>query len=88
MREFFNEDCFKTMKSMKDGSVKLIVTDPPYGIDFKGVTSNTDWDSSIIYHDFLIMFLTEAKRILTDDWLTNIDYELAKEYIDSRVHNL
>ena len=49
MREFFNVDCFETMKSMKDGSVKLIVTDPPYGIDFKGVTSNTDWDSSIIY---------------------------------------
>ena len=22
-----------------------------------------------------------------DDWLNNIDYELAKEYIDSRVHN-
>ena len=38
MREFFNVDCFETMKSMKDGSVKLIVTDPPYGIDFKGVT--------------------------------------------------
>ena len=67
MREFFNVDCFETMKSMKDGSVKLIVTDPPYGIDFKGVTSNTDWDSSIIYEFFLINFLTEAKRILTDN---------------------
>ena len=67
MKEFFNEDCFETMKSMKDGSVKLIVTDPPYGIDFKGVTSNTDWDDSLIYEVFLIKFLTEAKRILTDD---------------------
>lgn len=67
MIDFKNADCFEIMNNIKDGSVKLIVTDPPYGIDFKGVTSNTDWDSSIIYEQFLIKFLTEVKRILTDD---------------------
>ena len=67
MGEFLNIYCFERMKTMEDGSVKLIVTDPPYGIDFKGVTSNTDWDDSVIYEEFLIKFLTEAKRILTDD---------------------
>lgn len=67
MKEFFNVDCFETMKSMQDGSVKLIVTDPPYGIGFGGKTSNTDWDTIEDYEDFLIKFLTEVKRILTDD---------------------
>ena len=66
MLQLFNEDCFERMKQMPDNSVTLIVTDPPYGINFKGVTSNTDWDS-LDYSKFLIRFLTEAKRILTDD---------------------
>lgn len=66
MVQLFNEDCFERMKQMSDNSVSLIVTDPPYGINFKGVTSNTDWDN-LDYSKFLIKFLTEAKRILTDD---------------------
>lgn len=64
--QFYNEDCFSIMKTMEDSSIKLIVTDPPYGINFNGVTSNTDWDS-LDYEDFLVKFLTEVKRILTDD---------------------
>lgn len=67
MIEFKNIDCFEQMGLMEDCSIKTIVTDPPYGIDFKGVTSNTDWDDSVIYEHFLIKFLTEVKRILTDD---------------------
>ena len=54
------------MKNMKDNSVSLIVTDPPYGIDFAGQTSNTDWDN-LDYEQFLVKFLKEAKRILTED---------------------
>lgn len=62
-----NEDCFEYMRSIPDNSIKLIVTDPPYGINFSGQTSNTDWDNISDYEDFLIKFLTEAKRILKED---------------------
>jgi site-specific DNA-methyltransferase (adenine-specific) len=63
---FINIDCFQEMRMMADNSVSLIVTDPPYGIDFKGVTSDTSWDK-IDYYDFILKFLLETKRILKDD---------------------
>ena len=60
-------DCFEYMKSIPDNSIPLIVTDPPYGINFSGQTSNTSWDNISDYSDFLIKFLTETKRILKDN---------------------
>lgn len=69
---FKNVDCFEYMKTMSDGSVDAIVTDPPYGINFKGVTSNTEWDYIDDYKQFITDFLIEAKRILKEDgtiWL-------------------
>lgn len=64
---FSNMDCFAYMRNyIQDNSVKLIVTDPPYGIGFSGVTSDTSWDN-IDYKQFLIQFLSEVKRILAED---------------------
>ena len=59
---------------MENNSIPLIITDPPYGISFNGVTSSTTWDnmSDTEYHDFIKSFLLEAKRILTPNgtlWL-------------------
>ncbi len=65
--ELWNCDCFDYMSEMEDESVSLIVTDPPYGINFKGVTSDTGWDSIEDYDRFLCSFLSEAKRILKND---------------------
>lgn len=71
---FENIDCFEKMKQMKDNSVSLIITDPPYGISFNGITSKTQWDSmnQNEFCDFIKKFLLQAKRILTKDgtlWL-------------------
>jgi|LGOV01.1.fsa_nt_gb site-specific DNA-methyltransferase (adenine-specific) len=33
LNKVFNEDCLETMSRMKDNSVDLILTDPPYGIN-------------------------------------------------------
>ena len=64
---FANIDCFEYMRNfVQDNSIQLIVTDPPYGIGFDGVTSDTSWDK-LDYEAFLAKFLTEVKRILTDD---------------------
>lgn len=64
-----NIDCFERMKSMEEKTVDLIVTDPPYGIGFKGVTSNTEWDnlSGVEYYNFITRFLGEAQRVLKDN---------------------
>ena len=65
--ELYNVNCFEYMKGIPDGSVSLIVTDPPYGINFSGSTSDTSWDDIQDYDSFLLKFLMEAKRIMKDD---------------------
>ena len=74
MINFENVDCFEKMKSMENNSIDLIMTDPPYGISFKGQTSNTDWDNMTDkeYSNFLFHLFFEFERILKDDgtiWL-------------------
>lgn len=44
MFEIYNEDCFDTLKKIKDDSVDLVFTDPPYFIDKMG----SDWCSQNI----------------------------------------
>jgi len=36
----FNEDCVKGMKKIPDKSVDLVVTDPPFAIQFKSKKAN------------------------------------------------
>lgn len=69
MISFENIDCFEKMKGMEDNSIPLIITDPPYGISFNGVTSSTVWDNmkDDEYNAFIKKFLLEAKRILKED---------------------
>ena len=33
--KLFNGDCLDVMKNITDGSVDLVVTDPPYLMDYK-----------------------------------------------------
>ena len=49
MYEIFNEDCLDGMKTLADGSVDLIATDPPYCV---GATSN---GTKASYTDFNLM---------------------------------
>ena len=46
-------DCLERMAEIEDGSVDAIVTDPPYGLDFRGAV----WDT------FIPLWLAEAQRI-------------------------
>lgn len=39
-------DCLELMKEIPDGSVDLVLTDPPYGT-MKGIDNNHDWDEII-----------------------------------------
>lgn len=84
----YNVDCFEYMKTIKDESIPLIVTDAPYGISFDATfhMDNADWDkmSKQEYKSFLDKFLAECKRILTPEgsmWMfygiTNIEEVLA-----------
>ncbi|MCZ2492066.1 DNA-methyltransferase [Dellaglioa carnosa] len=71
-------DSFKIMSKMKDSSVDVIITDPPYFLSNDGFSNSGgkqvsvnkgDWDKAIDFtpEEFYSKFLDEAKRILTKD---------------------
>ncbi|WP_064607397.1 DNA-methyltransferase [Streptobacillus moniliformis] len=59
-------EAIEEMKKLPDKSVRLIVTDPPYNLN-KDYGNNQDKLEFDKYLEFSREWLTEAKRILTDD---------------------
>ena len=59
-------DCLELMKNIPDGSVDLVLTDPPYGIDFQSNYRKSKFNK--IQNDSSISteFLDECKRVLKD----------------------
>lgn len=75
--KIYNEDCVEGMKSMTENSVDLVVTDPPFAIDFKAKRSNYNRkDSRVLegyaeilaseYYDFTLRWMTEVSRVLKE----------------------
>lgn len=72
LNRIYNEDCLEGMKRIADKSVNLVLTDPPYLINYKSnrrVESDkfdfirNDKDS----HEVIKDFIKESHRILKDD---------------------
>lgn len=66
-----NVDCLKFMETMDSNSVDLIVTDPPYGMNYQS-SRRTDKHDKIGFDDpedtnWVIPFLKESYRVLKDD---------------------
>lgn len=59
-------DAVEELKKMPDKSVRLIVADPPYNLN-KNYGNNQDSLAFEEYLNFSRLWLSEAKRILTDD---------------------
>lgn len=59
-------DCLALMKDIPDGSVDLVLTDPPYGIDFQSNFRKNKFNK--IENDIAVNaeFLDECKRVLKD----------------------
>jgi site-specific DNA-methyltransferase (adenine-specific) len=70
INQLLQGDCLEVMKEIPDSSVDMILTDPPYGINFLSPrTQNHDYiqnDSMSDWLDLLPPMFTEFKRILTD----------------------
>jgi len=73
-----SEDCRTGLKKMKKESVNLVVTDPPFAIDFQKVGSQYNRKSENVlrgyneikqeeYFDFTVEWLKQVKRVLTQD---------------------
>lgn len=75
--KIFNEDCLKGMKLIPNSHVDLIITDPPFAIDFKAARSNYNRKKSNVlegyneikqenYSEFSYQWLKEAHRVLKE----------------------
>ena len=73
----FNSDCIAGMKEAPDGSVSLVITDPPFAIDFKAKRSNYNRTASRVlegynevarkdYYDFTLRWMREVHRLLEE----------------------
>ncbi len=75
INEIYNMDCIKGMKLIPDETIDLVVTDPPFAIDFKARRSNYNRVQSRVlegyneirsedYYEFTISWMREVFRIL------------------------
>ena len=64
--ELWHGDCLELMKNIPDGSVDLVLTDPPYGIDFQSNFRKNKFNK--IENDIAVNaeFIDECKRVLKD----------------------
>jgi len=71
----YNTDCVEGMKIMPEACVDLVITDPPFAIDFKAHRSNYNRTQSRViagyneipaseYGEFTLAWLAEATRVL------------------------
>jgi len=58
--EIVNGDCLEELKNIKDKSVQLVLTDPPYNIHH----NDLEWDKIDNYYDFMLDVFLQSYRIL------------------------
>ena len=75
--KIYNEDCIKGMQKIPDGMVDLIITDPPFAIDFKAHRANynrtqnrvmTGYNeiSAADYSEFTLAWMEQAYRVMKE----------------------
>ncbi len=75
--QIYNMDCIEGMKYIPSNSIDLVITDPPFAIDFKAKRSNYNRTSSRViegyneipkeeYYNFTIKWMREVYRVLKE----------------------
>jgi len=79
-------DCIEVMKGIPEGSVDLIVTSPPYGVNITYDVHDDDMEISE-YLEFTRKWMTEAYKVLKDDGriALNIPYEINRQAKGGRI---
>jgi len=81
-----NGDCIEVMKELPEGSIDLIVTSPPYGVNIAYDVHDDDMEISE-YLEFTRKWMTEAYKVLKDDGriALNIPYEINRQAKGGRI---
>lgn len=68
--QLFNANCMEILKKIPDNSIDMVLTDPPYAVDFKPSWSGDKWKEKLSSDDTLILIdnaCEELKRICKAD---------------------
>ena len=77
-----NADCWETLKTLPDGSVHTIITDPPYDIGFMG----KDWDKNSLITN--VDFWKECLRVLkSGGYLLSFGHSRTSHRMASAIEN-
>lgn len=81
--ELHNGDCLEIMKEIPDKSVDLVITDPPYGIDYQTFRTKSDKLVNDDNLDWVDEFASETSRVLKDErhLYCFVDYEMSAYFI-------
>ena len=77
MNKIYNQDCIDGMKAIPDEKIDLVVTDPPFAINFKAKKANYNRTSSRVlsgyneitkenYYEFTLNWMSQCFRILKE----------------------
>ncbi len=77
LNKIYNMDCIKGMSSIPEDKIDLVITDPPFAINFKAKKANYNRTSSRVltgyneirpeeYHEFTSAWMKQVFRILKD----------------------
>ena len=77
VNKIYNQDCIDGMKTIPDGKMDLIVTDPPFAINFKAKKANYNRTASRVlsgyneitkenYYEFTLNWMSQCFRILKE----------------------
>ena len=85
-KKILNGDCIEVMKTIPEGSVDLVLTSPPYGVNIAYDVHNDDMTPEE-YLKFTKEWMTEAYRVLKADGriALNIPYEINRQDKGGRV---
>tara|TARA_B100000508_G_C11389826_1_gene242852 strand:+ start:52 stop:843 length:792 start_codon:yes stop_codon:yes gene_type:complete len=77
VNKIYNQDCIDGMKAIPDGKIDLVVTDPPFAINFKAKKANYNRTASRVlsgyneitkenYYEFTLNWMSQCFRILKE----------------------
>jgi len=64
INHIYNDDCVNIIKNIKDNDVDLIVTDPPYGVEYDNNKLYNDSKNHVFSKDHINLWLSEMCRVL------------------------
>ena len=75
LNKIYNQDCIDGMKDIPDNKIDLVITDPPFAINFKSKKANYNRNASRVlsgyneiesknYYNFTYNWMSQINRIL------------------------